>query len=311
MAEIPEMPEELPLAEEAAVIAGATTTLRGGEAVETAQVPETAKEETPVIDVHDAHHAASSWKEFFVHIATIVLGLLIAVGLEQGVEWVHHRREVAAVREELRSEREVNKELFQRETTTWRWEAVELENNLRVLAYLKEHPGTADERLPGSLAWFRDAAGYREAAWDAAQSSGVTSLMPREEVEGYELTYHELKAISDAEGLMWESMINAFRYQLTDTRLSRLSPAQIAEITTSTQIAFTKLWLEGEALEYTAIEFRDFPPSITVGELWGVLRLPSEAEREQNPAYAATIERMRASGFVLPLQFTAEGGGKR
>jgi hypothetical protein len=279
------------------------------EAGETHEVE--AKEDEAMLDVHPAHHAASSWKEFFIHIATIVLGLLIAVGLEQAVEWVHHRREVAEVREELRAEREVNKELFQRETATWRWEAVELENNLMVLAYLKEHPGTPDEKLPGSLAWFRDSAGYREAAWDAAQSSGVTSLMPREEVEGYEHTYHELKAISDAEALMWESMINAFRYQLTDTRLSRLSPAQIAEITTLTQITFTKLWLEGEALGYTAIEFRDFPPSITVGELWGVLRLPSEAERERNPAYATTIERMRAAGFVMPAEFGAEGGGKR
>jgi hypothetical protein len=44
-----------------------------------------------MLDVHPAHHAASSWKEFFIHIATIVLGLLIAVGLEQIGEYFHHR----------------------------------------------------------------------------------------------------------------------------------------------------------------------------------------------------------------------------
>jgi hypothetical protein len=44
-----------------------------------------------MLDVHPAHHAASSWNEFLIHITTIVLGLLVAIGLEQTVEYVHHR----------------------------------------------------------------------------------------------------------------------------------------------------------------------------------------------------------------------------
>ena len=47
----------------------------------------------PVLDFHPPHHAANSWRDFFVHIATIVIGLLIAVGLEQTVEWVHPRHQ--------------------------------------------------------------------------------------------------------------------------------------------------------------------------------------------------------------------------
>ena len=86
-----------------------------------------------MLDVHPAPHAAGSWKEFFIHIATIVLGLLIAVCLEQTVEYFHHRREVEEVREELRDERESNKRSFTSETTNWRWETAELENNLMVL----------------------------------------------------------------------------------------------------------------------------------------------------------------------------------
>ena len=49
-----------------------------------------------MLDVHPAHHPATTWREFFVHIATIVVGLIIAVGLEQLVELVHrHRAEMA------------------------------------------------------------------------------------------------------------------------------------------------------------------------------------------------------------------------
>ena len=97
-----------------------------------------------MLDVHPAHHAATTWRDFFIHIATIVLGLLIAIGLEQTVEYFHHRREVADVREELRGERDANKESVKKETDNWRWETAELENNLMVLDYLRKHPEEAD-----------------------------------------------------------------------------------------------------------------------------------------------------------------------
>ena len=54
-----------------------------------------------MLNVHPAQHAASSWKEFFIHIATIVVGLLIAVSLEQTAELIHHRHELAPVGREL------------------------------------------------------------------------------------------------------------------------------------------------------------------------------------------------------------------
>jgi hypothetical protein len=60
-------------------------------------------EEMPV-DIHKPH-AAKSWKEFFVELGTIVLGILIALSLEQAVEAIHERqlaREAeGAIREEM------------------------------------------------------------------------------------------------------------------------------------------------------------------------------------------------------------------
>jgi hypothetical protein len=299
MPETPDIPEELALADVTAMPAEAT--LSQGEtaqSAETAHVPETAKEHETMLDVHPAHHAASSWKEFLIHIATIVLGLLIAVGLEQAVEHFHHRREVAEVREELQGELEANKKSFTGETTHWRWETAELENNLMVLAYLQKHPGTPDEKLPGSLVWFHESSSPSQAVWDAARNSGVTSLMNREEVEQYEDTYNQLKRIDDARSLTWDAMNDASRYELTDNRLSHLSPAQIGEITTLTQIALTKHWLEGVALENTARKFRDFPPSITSDELSQVRNRKNVVEGIKDPSFALTISRMKAAGYV-------------
>ena len=46
-----------------------------------------------MIDVHVPEKSEHTWTDFFIHIGTIAVGLLLAIGLEQGVEWLHHRHE--------------------------------------------------------------------------------------------------------------------------------------------------------------------------------------------------------------------------
>jgi hypothetical protein len=46
-----------------------------------------------MLDVHAPHESVHTWKDFFIHIATICVGLLIAVALEQTVETVHHHHQ--------------------------------------------------------------------------------------------------------------------------------------------------------------------------------------------------------------------------
>jgi hypothetical protein len=64
---------------------------------ESSNILEIPKEQTRMLDVHPPHHAVSSWGDFFIHLATITIGLLIAIGLEQTVEAIHHRHERAAL----------------------------------------------------------------------------------------------------------------------------------------------------------------------------------------------------------------------
>ena len=46
-----------------------------------------------MLDVHAPHHRLDSVREFVVHILTITVGLLIALGLEASVENMHHRHQ--------------------------------------------------------------------------------------------------------------------------------------------------------------------------------------------------------------------------
>lgn len=57
-----------------------------------------------MLDVHPPHEPIYTWKGFAVHIATIVIGLLIAVGLEQSVEYVHRRHQAEIFEEHLRAD---------------------------------------------------------------------------------------------------------------------------------------------------------------------------------------------------------------
>ena len=44
-----------------------------------------------MIDVHAPHNRMEGFKDFFLHLITITIGLLIALSLEGCVEWHHHR----------------------------------------------------------------------------------------------------------------------------------------------------------------------------------------------------------------------------
>jgi hypothetical protein len=41
------------------------------------------------MEVHPPHAPLHSWKDFWIHLGTITIGLLIAISLEQSVEALH------------------------------------------------------------------------------------------------------------------------------------------------------------------------------------------------------------------------------
>jgi hypothetical protein len=64
----------------------------------------TAAKDPPMLDVHAPHETVHTWRDFFIHIATIVVGLIIAIGLEQSVEAIHRHHERIQLQHDLRAE---------------------------------------------------------------------------------------------------------------------------------------------------------------------------------------------------------------
>jgi hypothetical protein len=60
------------------------------------------------LEIHPPDHPIMTWKQFIVHMSTIVLGVLIAIGLEQSVERFHHRQERDALLADMRAESSEN-----------------------------------------------------------------------------------------------------------------------------------------------------------------------------------------------------------
>lgn len=52
-----------------------------------------------MIDIHPPHKSDHTWTDFFIHIGTIILGILIALGLEQSLEYLHQRHQLHELRE--------------------------------------------------------------------------------------------------------------------------------------------------------------------------------------------------------------------
>ncbi len=59
----------------------------------------TCREDT--MEVHELHERLHSWKDFWIDLGTITIGLLIALGLEAGVEQIHHVEQRHELEEEL------------------------------------------------------------------------------------------------------------------------------------------------------------------------------------------------------------------
>ena len=120
------------------------------------------------------HASTHTWRDFFIHIATIVVGLIIAVGLEQLVERIHQHYELRETREALASELEANRDHLKLDEHDWLRTTARLKNNLLVLQYIRQHPGTPETALPGDLVWNQSPFLYDHAVWDAAEKNGVT-----------------------------------------------------------------------------------------------------------------------------------------
>ncbi len=135
-----------------------------------------------MLDIHPAHHAASTWRDFFIHVGTICVGLLIAIALEQAVEAFHRAQERRELLHAIHAECESNIETLATGITFYR-QQIDWETN--AASALRAAPvvrGTTTVTLPARLS-VPVARAPSRAVLAVAKSSGKVALLPENEAE--------------------------------------------------------------------------------------------------------------------------------
>jgi hypothetical protein len=180
-----------------------------------------------MLDVHPPHHAASTWRDFFIHIATIVVGLLIALALEQTVEAFHHHRQLVETRKALNKEFAVNRVYIEDATGEFRRYVPILQTNLAILRFLQKHPGAPMSQWPGEYRLITYGAGFNDSIWKTAQQNNTLSLMPDDEATRYADIYLRIGTANELEKARTDALDNVRSVTMEDPDPSHLSPPQL------------------------------------------------------------------------------------
>jgi hypothetical protein len=120
-----------------------------------------------------------------IHIATIVIGLLIAIGLEQSVEWFHHRNQLHQLEADLHMEGIRNLHIALDNI-----HGSELRRDADANQYAEFLQAARDHRAPAAYpAQFIMYTKPAFAVWTVAQQSGTLALLPREDALSYARLY--------------------------------------------------------------------------------------------------------------------------
>jgi len=135
-----------------------------------------------MLDVHPPHERVHSWKDFFVHIATICVGLLIAIALEQTVEAVHHHHQreqlLISLDHDTRATLQGADFAAAERLRRMQWNQGRIQ---QVRAALTSHRPLASA-VPLKSAFITVPA---DPAWEAARASGMIPLFSQGEIAAY------------------------------------------------------------------------------------------------------------------------------
>jgi hypothetical protein len=137
-----------------------------------------------MLDVHPPHKAIEGVGEFFLHLFTISIGLLIAVGIEAAVERRQHRELASEARDTMTEEIRKNSKTLAEALQDINQEQQQLKRNLAEIRKLQLNPIDPSSRSPSLDIGF-NTTGLEDTGWRTAQATGALAFMPYAESEKY------------------------------------------------------------------------------------------------------------------------------
>jgi hypothetical protein len=145
------------------------------------------------MDVQPPHQSIHTWRDFFIHLITITIGLLIALSLEATVEWLHHRHLVHVARASIRHEMEENRKILASDLTEIQQDRTRIGNDLKLLVALRSGAKFEHATLEYHIDW----SSLSDAGWHAAQSTGAINFMDYQSAQAWSDVYLQQHFVSD------------------------------------------------------------------------------------------------------------------
>ena len=197
-----------------------------------------------MLDVHPPHSPTHTWKDFFIHVGTICVGLLIAVSLEQSVEYFHRAHERHLLEDELHVEAEImqrNAEIdIDQYDSRLKWllaqrKDVDLLLSSHGKADLPARPYVAPLRGHGVEGSGR--MGLLNTIWQDARADGRLALLPEGLKRAYGILANrtEQTRVAGVNTLQANETMSAYLFQFTNRRtpttpaVSGMSEAQLLQ----------------------------------------------------------------------------------
>ena len=133
------------------------------------------------MEIHAPHEPIHTKKDFFIHLFTITVGLLIALSLEGLVEYAHNRHLVHEARENIRRELQLNHEAAQSDLAGIQKKIDRQKLNIVTIHGLM----TNAKNFHGSVQNTWDFNSLNDSAWKTARETGALGYMPYDEVQRY------------------------------------------------------------------------------------------------------------------------------
>lgn len=156
-----------------------------------------------MLDVHPPHKPMHGAGEFFLHLFTITVGLLIAVGIEGVVTWHEHRKLAEDARASLTAEIRENEARLKTVLKDTVAGQDRLNKNLDSVDLVLLHPGgklAHDMSLDISYS----TTSLENTAWHTAEATHALDYMPYEEAQRFSSIYDAQGRFEKAQEQWWE-----------------------------------------------------------------------------------------------------------
>jgi hypothetical protein len=148
------------------------------------------------MEIHAPDHPVHSIKTFAIHLAIVTIGILIALSLENTVEWLHHRSLASEARLNIQAEIRENQRRLESYFEIARSSSTERKALMKAIDDVRAKKIAAFPKVDVHYTIKE----LSSAAWQTAATTGALGHMPYGEVRGYAELYAMQSRFEDLQG---------------------------------------------------------------------------------------------------------------